>query len=87
MKNYISDDNTPLQYMVFSLVSQSNASVVQVDVTSSGLVAAVVGSGRMGKSDVVVRAGDLSGNVADTTIQFVVAGPTGVPETRWKNLR
>lgn len=87
LKNYITDDNTTPAQMQFSVVTQSHETIVQVSVTASGLVSAVVQPAQMGKSDVVFRARDLSGNIADTTIQFVVSGATAIPARRWNDLK
>ena len=87
LKEHITDDNTTPANIAFSLVSQSASSIVDLSVTSSGLVTAVVQPGQAGRSNVIFRAQDSSGNTSDITIQFIVSGATAVPQTFWRFYR
>lgn len=87
LKQYVSDDYTPVGNLLFSLVSQSDPAIVSVSVTPSGVLSATVQGSAPGISLVVVAVGDGHGNVSQTTIQVVVGGATAVPPEIWQGLR
>ncbi|MBE7559952.1 CotH kinase family protein [bacterium] len=88
LSDYVSDDTTAPQNIIFSLVSQSNPSVALVSVSSSGLLSVSVFANKVGVTRVVVRARDQDFATADTTIEIVVSGgATGVPPGQWRSLR
>ncbi len=87
LKRCVSDDDTPVGNLAFSVVSQSNAALVQVSVTAGGILSATVQGSGTGVNWVVLEAQDAHGNRSQTTLEMVVGGATAVPGGGWLRLR
>ena len=87
LQNYVADDHTANESLVFEVVSQTRPDLVNVTVDVHGVLGAQVLIQGTGASEVEVSARDDAGETSGIILHVMIQGPTAVPSIRWKDYR
>ena len=86
LRDYVTDDRTPVDGIIFRIASESHPEVANAEVVGGNL-SITVQPGATGESQIIIEAQDTDGEVTSDALIVLVSGATEVPQERWTPMR